>query len=238
MSDPYFQKKVVQFLKWRNAPGSKARGINAMQNRQINRLQKRMRGMKQEIKRHDVATAGGLDIDNVGGFVPLLLTQMAQGLTSLTRLGLKVRAKKLLINYNIVSVGAGGDAQTVWIFVVLDVKCNGSASTYTGTLASDVIEADVSQQFNVHFAHETFGQRYKILAQRKFVMQQTAGSDHLARNGTINIKLDKNIEYIGTAAGIANAGKNSIHLMAISSVPAGANTPHLSINSRLLFTDS
>ncbi len=208
----YWQRRRKRMTKF-------SAGKQALRNKAaIRRLQ-----MGHELNTHDFLLSTA---PTTTGLISLI-SGMAQGDTSLTREGLKIQPKhlewKFQINQHATSTAVPKHT-AVRIIIFRDVDQQGIIPTVAMLLEADTITAMPE--------HDT-RPRFKILRDMTFILSG-AGQIASFSKGIIKFGKSAQIWYQGSAASIANMGKNNLFMYTVSD---DANAPPVALQLRLRFTN-
>lgn len=163
-------------------------------------------------------------VSDAGTLYPL--SELAQGLTSTTRVGDSIRIQGLEIRGN-VEINAAASNTLIRVMVFRDLDGPGTYPTI-----GDVLEQTGGSAGVISTARFNRRERFSILYDELFAL--SSGSNASA---TFHYSSGQNghILYLGTTAAEASDGKGTIYVLTVSN--EAANTPSLRSYSRLLFTD-
>lgn len=157
------------------------------------------------------------------------VSSMAQGQTSLTRIGLKINPIHIKI-YGTLAQNADATAPTVVrLILVRDTEQHGLAFTLAELLegASPTVRSLREHDTKPRFQH---------LWDRMFVLNERVANTSWMVPIDYKKKLSGKIHFIGTTAADASQGKNNLYLVGLSN--DGTNSPTINVNIRFRFTDA
>lgn len=176
--------------------------------------------MAKEIEKKHYYVTAQPTIANTGTVIAL--TNIVQGDDDRQRQGLAIKAKSLLIRYNI-EMNASALNTTLRLAVVRD---NQQISDGTPTWTNIFRATDTNTPLN-----EAQAGRFTVLYDRKYVLNQ--GSYEL-RHGKMFRKLNHSVRYNGVGSG--DIQKGGLYLAVLADQPT--NLPTLSYYSTLAYTDA
>ncbi len=176
----------------------------------------------------------------------VLLNTVVQGDGESNRIGRKMTMKSIYVvgQVNIGALAAqsgANDGTVVFIALVLDTQTNGatinSEDVYINPGANIITAATPIRNLQ-------FTKQFKVLATRKFSIQQPNMTNDTGATGDVIIggatrqfkiykKLNHEVNFSGTTETVANIIDNSLHMIAYTS--SLTQVPKISYNSRLRF---
>lgn len=213
-----YRKSMLGYF--RSRPHRRRRkGIPRIMKR-LNRLE---RGYGKELKTHDISYSATVTNSAVIG----MLTNIAQGDTSITREGLKIDPKYLSIKAFFNTDASATVTSFVRLIIFQDREQHGTVPAVTELLESS--------DYASFYEHDT-KPRFKILLDKVVSPALVAaGRDRTAIYKSIKFGKYAKIHYSGTTNLQASQGKNNIYYCTISS--STANHPYLTLRTRFRFTD-
>ncbi len=196
--------------------------------RQIKRLKSGQSG--KEWKTHDILVSE--TVTSTGSVTPLTL--IAQGATSLTREGLRIKLQSMQIKGKLEG-NAASSVSHCWFrcIVVQDNEQHGTVAGLTDYLES----AD-----DIAFIEHDKRQRWKTILDKHMDLSNYALNDTstlIPRRRSYKFykkwKTPKNLTFLGVAATQASQGRGNLYLIMISS--QAANGPVIELNFRFRFTE-
>lgn len=149
---------------------------------------------------------------------------LSQGNSSTTRVGDKVKFKRLFIRGEVV-INSAGSAVVVRLMVVRDRQPNGAIFGIT-----DLLVADSTIDLN----NLKYGKRFKVYMDKKIPL--SINGNRVAQFKKY-IPLNFETDYsLGTAGTVADISKNSLYFILMST--DNTNKPTVTYNRRLRFIDS
>lgn len=179
---------------------------------------------------HDQAGfQGRAGYDHVGH----VLTNMAEGDTSGQRNGLRIFAKYIYLNVNMIwNATLNGTDESVRLLVVKDKLQNGAGPP----ALSDVIESTNLYSTLAMIKNTTKTMRWQVLFDRTYTNPNQDDTLTYTKTVRTRIKLNCPIWYVGSGATNADLGKNNCYLYLIGDQSvASTNSPLVSVVNRLTF---
>lgn len=176
--------------------------------------------------------AGGNVNNSVGSFQAM--NDIAQGDGVQERLGIKIKPKKLVINWNAQCVT--GD-NTIRFVVLCDTAMDATQPTLTEVFTGGALSNDNAPTAPFNPVRVGQGQRLRVLAD-KLIALSIAGPGNKSGKIVINkSKLPSHIEYRGD--GTNTLSKNNLYTVAVGDPNAGsADTPYFAFTSDLTYEDA
>lgn len=157
------------------------------------------------------------------------LSAMEQGTTSLTRIGLKIRAHQLRVMGTIAQNASATAPTVVRQIIMQDTEQHGVDPTL-----AQILEGTTPTVRD--FPEHDNRQRFRFLYDKLYVLNERVASTSFSIPIRIKKKLGgRVIHYIGTGATAASLGKNNLYMVLLSN--DNTNPPTVSLNMRLRFTD-
>lgn len=183
------------------------------------------RGVRAELKYVDASPAMAADTTSA----ILLLNGVARGDDISERTGRQIRMQYLEYRLACLSTATTGVDQFQRFIIVLDKQPNAAALATTDVLVSATYAANYNNDNR---------ERFVVLADKTFYLN-ASGEPGSAKwfNGRINLKGMKVQFNNGDAGTIADITTNSIYLIALGSIAAGATAGTIGGRTRLRFTD-
>ncbi len=190
-----------------------AQGLNAIR-RMINT----------ETKFLDVIISGTTDY--TGGLTSM--SQMAQGLTNITRVGNSIRLHHISLRGVIIDGSTAGT--TVRIIIFRDLEATGSNNT--ATLATLLQTTGTVNAVNSPF-NRLYLDRYSILYDETV---STSAAGDFESPISFDSAHQGHVKYLGTAADAASDGQGTVYVAYISNRVTSA-LPTVNLYTRIMFTD-
>jgi len=160
-------------------------------------------------------------MDTAGFILPL--TQVAQGVDYINRLGDSIKLQRIDVRYRI-SQSSVATRTFTRVIIFRDLDGYGTLPT-----VSDVLESVDVLSMPKYLNKD----RFSILHDEFSCLSNNGGSAEVA---DFSIPHEGHVKYLGTTAAAASNGKGSVYMLIISN-EAGANVPTFAHNDRVLFTD-
>lgn len=167
-----------------------------------------------------------------------MLSDIAQGDDINAREGNEIMAKRLYCNYSFTVNGSATGVTTVRMIVFIDKEQQGTAPGLSDAAAPYGVLKHTASTLALMEAKTR--KRFKILADRKWLLGTSTGEDDVAsrHEGKIHFKIPRNglkINYIGTSSAQASQGKGNLYCLLISN--QATYGPSSSVNFRLRYYD-
>lgn len=166
-------------------------------------------------------------IDQVG--MMYSLSQVAQGLTSTTRVGDSIRIQHIELR-GAVLLNAADTVTNVRVLVVRDLDGYGTAPT-----PADVLETTNSAAAPFSPYRFQKKERFSVLYDELFALQSAAAGGTCSNVFSFATVHQGHVLYLGTTAQDVSDGKGTVYVLAVSDETT--NKPYLSFYANLLFTD-
>lgn len=150
----------------------------------------------------------------------ITLSNIATGSTDITRIGEKIHAERLLINIHDADYAT---AQAVRVIVFVDKQQHGTDPAVTDLL---------NTANTISLTNRSNFERFTILRDITYPKSNDTG---VVQNKRFNIRLNRNIHYIGDTSTEPSNGAGSIYMLVISYQAGAASSFRYS--SRMTFTD-
>lgn len=189
-------------------------------------IEKIKRGEQLEWKFHDVSQSSTV-ITSTGTFFKL--SEIAQGNTSQTREGLKIRLHSIDLRYRIALNESNLNGNIMRMILFYDTENSGSYPTASELLESETITSHKEM-------HENRG-RFKILFDKVYCLNESVADTGKSIYKKYYKKFKKfapNIEYVGSNADESHNGKNALFLYCLGEEVT--NGPAIVFDSRIRFT--
>jgi len=180
-----------------------------------------------ETKFYDYTTTA-TSVPNTG--VVASITQMAQGLTSTTRVGDSIRLQHMEVRGRFV-INSAATTSLCRVMVVRDLDGYGTAPN-----VSDILEYTSSTLGPVSPYKFNKKQRFSILFDELLSLQGGAATDGMSSQVfTFSTAHQGHVLYLGSTGSAASDGKGTVYVAWISD--EATNTPTVAFASRVLYTD-
>lgn len=166
------------------------------------------------------------------GNIAVCLNTCTQGTTVNTRIANRIRQKRLMIRGHIDNSAGTTPEDCIIRLIVFRAKQSNNAQMNWGLLMQDVNYFHSMRRME----HK---RRFKVYFDQTFTMK--ASTDASAQSTLpfkINIPLKNTVVYNGNAGTYADIERNSLWMIAVTSVATAANNPYIYYSSRVTFYDS
>lgn len=157
------------------------------------------------------------------------LSQIAQGLTSITRVGDSFRLQTIEVRGRVFAAAAATNS-VVRIIIFRDLDNDGVLPPATELMEIDSVNSAPLSPFKFNRKG-----RFSILYDQMMTTQSILATGVSSKEFVYKANLSGHVQFLGTTAASASNGKGSVYIYIVSD--ESANTPTVAYYSRITFTD-